>query len=137
MAGFFVVAAWTNFSKNEGVNSVLAGLLVFVFAAKFRLSRRSAKVELAIGEKLFPAGRLPKDWSGSKEPVGITLSVIYFFVLYMALAWFANNIVLVSLVMFVIACIDWNTRRLIHKNIRRFFQMSGMLSKLGTMILKQ
>jgi hypothetical protein len=128
--GFFVVAAWTIFSKNNGVNSVLAGLLVLVFAAKFRLSRRSAKVELAIGERLFPAGRLPENWSGPKDPVGITSSTIYFFALYMALAWFANNIVLVSFVIFIIACIDWNTRRLIHKNIKRYFSDDRYAAKI-------
>jgi len=129
--GFFVVAAWSIFSRNEGVKSLLPGILVLVFAAKFRLSRRSVKVELSIGEKLFPSGHMPEDWSGPREPVGIIVSVSYFFVLYMALAWFAYKIVLVSLVMFVIACIDWNTRRLINKNIRRLFSNEMYAAKIG------
>jgi|GEM_PF-2502366 len=128
---FFIGAAWSIISQNEGIKSLLPGILVFVFAAKFRLSRRSVKVELSISEKLFPSGQLPEDWSGPREPVGIIVSVIYFFVLYMALAWFANNIILVSLVMFVIACIDWNTRRMIHNNIRRLFLDERYTPKIG------
>ena len=130
-ASFFVGAAWSIISRNDGIKSLLPGILVFVFAVKFRLSRRSVKVELLISEKLFSSGQLPKDWSGPREPVGIIVSVIYFFVLYMALAWFANKIILVSLVMFVIASIDWNTRRLIHNNISKLFADERYAPKVG------
>ncbi len=130
--GFFAVAAWTILSsKDANINSMLPVLLIFVFAIKFRLSRRSSKVELAIAEKLFPAGNLPEDWSGPKEPVGITLSTVYFFSLYMLLAWLANYIIVVSLVTFLIGCIDWNTRRLIHKNVRRYFDDARYAPKVG------
>ena len=130
-AGFFLEAARRIYTQNEGIKSLLPSILVFVFAAKFFLSRRSVKVELTIGEKLFPSGLMPKDWSGPREPFGIIISVICFFILYMALVWFAYKIILVSLAMFIIGCIDWNTRRLIHKNIGRFFSDEKYAPRTG------
>jgi hypothetical protein len=121
-ATIFCYAAWKIYHVNSGINALLPAILVLTFAVKFRLSRRSVKVELAIGERLFSSGKLPNDWSGPKEPLGITLSVLYFFVLYMVLAWFADEILIVSAVLFFIGCIDWNTRRMIHKNIKSYFE---------------
>lgn len=129
--GFFVWAAWGIFSRDKSVKSLLPCILVFVFAAKFFLSRLSVKVELMIAKKLFPSGQLPKDWSGPREPARIIVFVIYFFALYIALTLFADNIILVSLAIFVIACIDWNTRRLIHKNIRKLFSDERYAPKMG------
>ncbi len=117
--GFLLGAAWIVFQRHEGFHSGLAGLLVLLFAAKFFFSRRSVKVELTIGERLF--GKLPEEWPGPKKPVGIIASVATWFALYMSLAWFSYNVYIVSAVMTLIACIDWNTRRLINKNMKRLF----------------
>jgi hypothetical protein len=134
--GFFFSVAWAMWLRNGCpdktvrdiniwiacfLNALPSCFLVLLFGFIYRASRRSAKVELAINEKLFPPGRLPSNWPGSKDSVRVIVSVVCFFSLYIGLAWFADNIYLVSLCMFVIACIDFNTRRLINKSIREYF----------------
>jgi hypothetical protein len=106
-------------------HALLPFAMVLVFGAVFFLSRLSAKQELKIVDEIFPSGRIPAKWPGSRDPLGITLSVIFFFVLYMALAWFAYDIRVVSFVMIVIASIDFNTRRMINKRFREYFADPG------------
>ena len=118
---YFTGSALKIFLQHGFIKSLLPGGLVFVIAAKFFLSRHSVGVELEIGERLFPQGKLPDDWTGLSSWVGITLSVIGYFTLYIALPWFTYNVIAASLVLFLIGCIDWNTRRLIHKNTRSLF----------------
>lgn len=112
-AGYFVGVALKQ--------KLLPGSLVLIIGAVFFLSRHSAEVELDIGEKLFPEKGLPKQWSGKRDAVSVTISVVAFFALYMALAWVSDKIRLVSFIMLVIACIDFNTRRLIGKTIEAYF----------------
>jgi hypothetical protein len=95
--------------------------LVLLFASIYGASRRSAKVELAISGRLFCPGRVPKAWSGSEDPLRVSFSVLFYFLLYMFLAWFAYNIYLVSAVILALACIDFNTRRLINKTVSEYF----------------
>lgn len=134
--GFFLTVAWATWHRygwqdnapraiKDWIPHLLkAGppcFLVLLFGVIFLASRRSSKVELAISERLFPQGQAPAEWSAPKDPVWITLSVLCFFLLYMALAWFAYKIYLASFFMLLIACIDFNTRRLIHKSVRKYF----------------
>jgi hypothetical protein len=129
--GFFFGVAWTMWQRYASpnkdwiarfLNALPSCFLVLLFGWIYRLSRRSSKVELAISGKLFPPGRAPAKWPSSRDSVRVTLSAVCFFSLYMALAWFAYNIRLVSLCMFVIACIDFNTRRLINKTVWEYFK---------------
>ena len=69
---------------------------------------------------LFPPDRIPDDLK-SKDRLTITLQIVLFFTLYLFLGWLANHIVVVSLGMLVIACIDFNTRKTIHQRIRLYF----------------
>jgi hypothetical protein len=83
----------------------------------YHLSRRRAKVDLLIAEELFPGGHVPNRWIGSRDPLTVTISLIAFFLLYVELTWISDNVRLVSLSMLVIACIDFNSGRLINARV--------------------
>ncbi len=95
-------------------------LLIALFGLIYFFSRHSAKKELAIGKTLFPPGRLPNDLQ-LNDRIMIAAQVFGFLGLYMALAYFADYITVVSFCMFAIACIDFNTRRQINRRMRRYF----------------
>jgi hypothetical protein len=105
----------------QGENSYALALIVLI-AAVYEFSRRSVRQELAIGKTIFPSDqdRIP-DRLKFKDRTAITLEVTLFMLLYVALALIAQCILVASLCMFVIACIDLNTRRLINKNVREDF----------------
>jgi len=96
--------------------------LIVLIGVVYELSRRSVKQELDIGETIFPPepDRIP-DKLKLKDRRAITLEVTLFMLLYLALGLVAHCILVASLSMFAIACIDLNTRRLINKNIREDF----------------
>jgi len=101
--------------------ALLPAVLALVFGFVYHLSRRSVKQELQIADEVFPPPRQPTEWISSRDPVGITLSVIGFFLLYISLAlFFADDIHIASAVMMVIASIDYNTRRLINKRMDKY-----------------
>src|ERR1700730_10538259 len=108
---------WISFISNEGPSL----LLVWLFGLTYFFSRHSAKTELLIGRTLFPPGRFPSDTEDAKNRLVIAVSMVLFLGLYVALAYFANDIKLISLFMFAIACIDFRTRYLINKNVNRYF----------------
>jgi hypothetical protein len=135
--GFFLGIAWSKWHRSACSEVVpfksrvscwweaaLPCAMVGLIGIVYFLSRHSAKVELSIAEKLFPEGRLPDRWIGPRDPAGITISVMAFFALYIVLAFVSDNIRLVSLLMFVIACIDFNTRRLINLRVDAYFKDS-------------
>jgi hypothetical protein len=84
----------------------------------YYLSRLSVWQELEIGKSLFPR-RVP-DPLKLKDRVTITVEVILFMSLYMALGWVAHCILVAALCMIIIACIDFNTRRWINNEMRRY-----------------
>lgn len=88
--------------------------LVVIIGLVFTLSRRNAKKELFIAQKLFPGEHVPDHWIGPRDLASITISVILFFTLYGVLAWLSENIVIVSSLMLMTACIDFNTIRVIN-----------------------
>lgn len=94
--------------------AVLPGAMVMIVGFVFHLSRRSANAELLIAKKMFPDGRMPKHWIGGVDAKEITISVIVFFGLYLGMAYLSDHIVVVTLFMLGISCIDLNTRRLIN-----------------------
>jgi hypothetical protein len=110
--------AWALFQGE----SVYAIALIVLIGAVYELSRRSVRQELAIGKTIFPSDpdRIP-DKLKFKDRTAITLEVTLFMFLYLALVLIAQCILVASLCMFVIACIDLNTRRLINKNVREDF----------------
>jgi hypothetical protein len=106
--------------------------LIVLFGMIYFLSIRSAKTELAISNKLFPPGRTPKDWpGGTTNRFMIIVSVFLFFTLYAALGWFAHNIAIVSVCMFIIACIDFRTRWLIGSGIKHYFSDAAYAPTAG------
>ncbi|MGI8570224.1 MAG: hypothetical protein ACR2KT_14815 [Methylocella sp.] len=115
--GILHLANWVSFV----VDTALPCFLMFLFACIYLLSRQSVRLELAIGPKLFPDGRVPTDWGGVKNRVIAFFSVIAFLILYVALILFADNIKIASLIMLIIACNDWRTRYLIETGIKRYF----------------
>jgi hypothetical protein len=115
--GILHLGNWISFI----VNTFLPCLLILLFAIIYLLSRHSVRLELGIGPKLFPPGRVPTDWGGEHNRVIAFFSVIGFLILYVALTWFADNIRIASLLMLIIACNDWRTRYLIETGIQRYF----------------
>lgn len=104
-----------------GLHLVLPCLLAVLLGVVYWLSRKSVRDEMKIGRKLFPQGRVPDQWGGPRTRAGIALSVAAFLGLYLFIAYVVDNIILTSIIMFAIACIDFNTRRLIGKGISEVF----------------
>jgi hypothetical protein len=103
------------------VRLVLPCVLLLQLGLVYALSRQSVRVELAIARKVFPLGRVPKTWGGLTTRIRIALSVTAFLGLYLSFAYFVDNILVASLCMFAIACIDFNTRDLIAAGIATLF----------------
>jgi hypothetical protein len=116
---YFVTMLGLAWSRGENILSVI---LIALIGVVYHLSRLSVWQELEIGKTLFPhePQRIP-DRLQLKDRTAITLEVTLFMSLYLALAWVAHCILVASFCMFVIACIDLNTRRLINKNVREDF----------------
>lgn len=112
--GNFLLLKW-----REGWN-LMPLILIVIIGPIYFLSRHSVKEELKINKSLFPQDLVPDELQ-LKDRITITLQVTLFMGLYMALAYLAQNIQIVSLFMLVIACIDFNTRRQINKKMRQYF----------------
>jgi hypothetical protein len=97
-------------------------VLILLIGIVFYLSRLSVTQELDIAKSLFPSepDRFPDELK-LKDRVTITFQVALFMALYLFLGWAAHNVALVSLCMFVIGCIDYDTRRRINKKMRLYF----------------
>ena len=78
-------------------------------------------MELAIGNKLFPPDRIPTDWGTPKLRVTVVATVIMHLLLFLSLAWFADNILMATLIMLLTAINDWRTRYLIGEGISKYF----------------
>ena len=87
----------------------------------FFLEWRSAKKELFQSKELFPLGRMPRHWIIPTAPAKIAIAVTLFFLSYMAIAWYIDRILIVSALMFFIACNDLNTLRWIRKHVTAYF----------------
>ena len=135
--GFFGSAAWVFWTRQAcsaeapveftaifgcPLSTILACTLVVVFGVVYTLSRHSAKVELNLVPMVFPRGQVPVEWTGKRDPLLITLSVVGYFSLYLALASFAYDVRFVSFLMLAIASIDYNTRRLVGIRFKAFFK---------------
>lgn len=132
--GFFSHRAWllwqriscpVNVSLRERMTCLFpTGLpcaIVIVIGIVFFLSRRSAKKELFQSKELFPPGRMPRHWIIPTAPAKIAIAVTLFLLSYMAIAWYIDRIVIVSALMFFIACNDLNTLRWIRKHVTAYF----------------
>ncbi len=97
-------------------------VLAVIIGAIFRFSRLSAAAELVIADNLFSESRRPETWGSAKDPIGIALQAIAFFLTYLAIAWLAGNLVAVSGLLLLVACFDWNTRRIIKKQMEKYFE---------------
>jgi len=98
-----------------------AVFLALMVGVVFHLSRINVSAELSITEMLFSEAKIPKRWTGPKDSLWVTVQVVIWFSSYVALASFAGDILIVSGMLFLIACLDWNSRRAIHHRIRIYF----------------
>lgn len=115
--GFFGGLAFSAWRQHENTFSIA---LIIVIGIVFYLSRLSVNQELEIVKSLFPPDRVPDDLK-PKDRLTIGLEIILYFAVYMFLGWVTKYIIVASLGLFVIACIDFNTRRLIHEKMRQYF----------------
>jgi hypothetical protein len=109
---------WLLFIKS----TALPCFLILLFGTIYMLGRHSVRLELAIGNKLFPPDRIPKDWGTPKVRVIAVVTVIAHLILFLSLTWFADNIVMASLIMLISAINDWRTRYLIGDGIKKYFE---------------
>lgn len=143
--GIFLAENWISFIENTALPCVL----IIVFGTVYAFSRQSVRLELSIGPKVFPHDRVPKEWGGPAvrviipfrvfrfiliyigptERVTIFFRVIVFLGLYIALIWFADNIKIASLIMFILACNDWRTRYQIEEGMGNYFEMEKYAPK--------
>jgi hypothetical protein len=103
----------------HGDHLMSATLLVLV-GARYYFSRLSVKQELAIAKTIFPLDHVPDELQ-PKDRARITFEVVGFLALYLFLGWTADYIVLASLSMCVISCIDFHTRKQINERVGRYF----------------
>jgi hypothetical protein len=115
--GIFRLENWITFISE----TALPCLLILLFGIIHALGRQSIRMELSLGPRLFPSGRVPLDWGGPKDRVIIFVTIIGFLLLFLLLTWFADNILVASSIMLVLACNDWRTRYLIEDGIRGYF----------------
>jgi hypothetical protein len=103
-------------------DNFLSIVLIVLLGFIYYLSRLSVWQELAIGKTLYPSDpdRIPDDLK-MKSRLKIAGEVFVFMAAYVASAWTAHCILVVSFLMFVIACFDLNTRRQINNGIRANF----------------
>lgn len=125
--GIFHLANWIAFA----VDTALPCLLMLLFGSIYLFGRHSVRLELAIGPKLFPPDRVPKDWGSPKQRALVLITVVAFLLLFLVLTWFADNIKVASILMFVLACNDWRTRFLIQGGIQRYFADERYAPRLG------
>jgi hypothetical protein len=111
---------WLHYAGCKG-SIVPAVLLALMVGVMFHLSRINVAAELSITQLLFSDAKIPKRWTGSNDSLWVTVQVLVWFSAYVALAAFAGDIVIVSGMLFLIACLDWNSRRAIHHRIRIYF----------------
>jgi hypothetical protein len=101
-------------------STILPAILAFVFAVVFFLSRHSVKVELRIGRKLFPVGRIPEKWSDGTGAIANAAAVFIWVLLYGIGAWSADHIMVVSMCMLIITLIDYRTEAMKTKMIPEY-----------------
>jgi len=127
--GYFTFVAGLALGRGE---SLLSIVLIVLLGFVYYLSRLSVWQELEIGRTLYPSApdRVPGELL-MKDRMKITVEVFVFMMAYVAAAWTAHCILVVSLLMFVIACIDLNTRRLINEKTREYFREERYAPKEG------
>jgi len=119
------IANFTLFSKlfwegyRQGGNRRYLVLISLIWV-KYYLSRLSVIKELDIAKSVFPYRRFP-DELRLKDRLKITFQVTLFMAFYSGLGLVARSIILVSLCLFVIGCLDLSTRLKINEKVRLYF----------------
>jgi hypothetical protein len=117
---FFFKLAQSGWQRGANLGLII---LLLTIALKYAASRISVKQELEIGRSLYPPRRIPDDLK-FKDRLWITIQVIAFMILYMAIGLLADHILAVSAIMTAIALNDYITRSKIHAGIARTFSDS-------------
>ncbi len=115
--GYFTFVAGVAWGRGDNFLSIV---LIALLGIVYYLSRLSVWQELDIGKTLYPADRAPNELQ-MKSRWKITGAVFVFMLAYVTAAWVAHCILVASFLMFVIACIDLNTRKQINDKTREYF----------------
>ena len=115
--GIITLQGWIAYIKEEP----FPVLLILTEISQYVLGTRSAEKELAIAPKLLAYGRIPTSWSNKTKPAFVLISAISFLFLYCLQVWFASNIIILSSIMTIVACMDFRTRRLIEHATKDYF----------------
>jgi hypothetical protein len=95
-------------------------VLTLLLGTIYYLSRLSALQELEIARSLFPLDRFPDELQ-FKDRAKVASQVTLFLVLYLFEGYIADDIMMASICMLVISCIDLNTRWQINKKVHLYF----------------
>ena len=111
---------WTDWLACK-VPTMLPFVLVVIVGCVFHFSRISVEGELTFTDLIFTGSTMPKEWSGTNDPLWITAQVLAWFLAYIAIASYAGSVSIVSGLLLLVACLDWNTRRAINHRIGLYF----------------
>jgi hypothetical protein len=106
-----------SFFRQEPLPFLLTVLEITIYA----LSNASVKLELSVASKLFPPDRTPSIGRGPTDRRVILASITAFLISYSSLILLSDWVQALSLVMVIIACFDWNTRRSIQTATAIYF----------------
>jgi len=129
--GYFTFVAGLTLGRGDNFLSII---LIVLLGFVYYLSRLSVWQELEIGRSLYSSDpeRVPSELL-MKDRGKITIEVSLFIIFYVAAAWTAHCILVVSFLMLAIACIDLNTRRVINERTRDYFRNEKYAPKTGEM----
>jgi hypothetical protein len=125
LCGLLVATRFLNLVYAEGIDgadTLTIGLTVLV-GAKYYLSRMSVTQELEIGRTLYPAepDRMPRELQ-MNDRAEIARRVFSFMLLYLALLWTTQYILVASAFLAVIAVIDYGKRYWINAQVLETFK---------------
>jgi hypothetical protein len=112
------------------LNSALSTTLGFVFGLIYLRSLLSAKQELETARTLFSSARTPTELDLYTNRALFVLQFLGFSGLYIGLLFISNNAFLSSLLMCLIAAVDFRTRYFINRNIKTVFSDEAYDSQL-------
>jgi hypothetical protein len=108
---------WTRFLGDHGA----ATLLLLVIMGVYRQSRVCVKTEMSIFPKLFPLSPVPKNWEQLTGSGHIGAMILFYMVFYLGMAFFTNDVRIVSAGFATIYTISYFNQWLTRKNIEKLF----------------
>ena len=110
------VSSYVHFLYDHGLTTALLAAVLAVYW----LSRRCVKTELMIVRQLFSSTRLPQNWTyivGSNEIIKL---ILVYIATYFAIAWFIDDVRVVSAAFIAIFLINYRNMKLTQATMRKY-----------------